>query len=67
LNTTHVFSPNPPSLLYRNGKGHRTFYASDCVVPPIIVVKEGFEYAGGKGYIQEECVLVSLPGLGFRV
>ena len=28
----------------------------------MIVVKEGFEYAGGKGYTHDESVLVSLPG-----
>jgi len=40
----------------------RSDYVGDYVVPPIIVVKEGFEYAGGKGFLKEESVLISLPG-----
>ena len=56
-NTMHTHD----KMYIRNGKGPRNYYASDWVVPPIIVVKEGFEYAGGKGFLQEESILVSLP------
>ena len=56
-NTMHAHD----KMYIRNGKGPRAYYASDWVVPPIIVVKEGFEYAGGKGFALEESVIVALP------
>jgi hypothetical protein len=47
-------------IYIRNGKGFRRYCASDWVVPPIIVVKERFEYASGKVYQEKASLWRSL-------